>query len=151
MSKIQLTQEGFDNLQKELSELQGVKRPQTIERLQKARAMGDLKENNAYHAAREELGDIDGRILEIQHILKDPTIVEKGNGDVVQLGDTVVVDVDGMQRTLSIVGEHESDPMNGKISTTSPIGAGLMGAKIGMQVNIQIAVGVKTYKIISIQ
>lgn len=151
MSKIQLTQEGFDNLQKELVELQSVKRPQTIERLQKARAMGDLKENNAYHAAREELGDIDGRIFEIQHILKNPTIVEKGNGDVVQLGDTVVVDVDGMQKTLSIVGEHESDPMNGKISATSPIGAGLMGAKIGMQVNIQIAVGVKTYKIISIQ
>lgn len=151
MSKIQLTQEGFNNLQKELDELQGVKRPQTIERLQKARAMGDLKENNAYHAAREELGDIDGRILEIQHILRNPTIVEKGNGDVVQLGDTVVVDVDGMQKTLSIVGEHESDPMNGKISATSPIGMSLIGSKIGMTVSITSPAGTKAYKVIEIR
>lgn len=150
MSTIQLTQDGFDNLQKELVELQSVKRPQTIERLQKARAMGDLKENNAYHAAREELGDIDGRILEIQHILKNPTIVEKGNGDVVQLGDTVVVDIDGMQKTLSIVGEHESDPMNGKISATSPIGMSLIGSKIGMTVAVSSPAGIKSYRVVKI-
>lgn len=151
MSKIQLTQDGFDNLQKELAELQEVKRPQTIEKLQKARAMGDLKENNAYHAAREELGDIDGRILEINHILKNPTIVEKGNGDVVQLGNTVVVDVDGIQKTLSIVGEHETDPMNGKISETSPIGMALIGSKIGMTVSIASPAGTKEYKVIEIR
>ncbi len=151
MSKIQLTQEGFDNLQKELVELQTTKRPQTIEKLQKARAMGDLKENNAYHAAREELGDIDGRILEINHILKNPTIVEKGNGDIVQLGDTVVVDVDGMQKTLSIVGEHETDPMNGKISATSPIGMALIGSKIGMTVSIASPAGTKAYRVVEIR
>jgi len=151
MSKIQLTQDGYDNLQKELAELQGVKRPQTIEKLQKARAMGDLKENNAYHAAREELGDIDGRILEINHILKNPTIVEKGNGNMVQLGDIVVVDVEGTQRTLSIVGEHETDPMNGKISATSPIGMALIGSKIGMTVSIASPAGTKAYKVIEIR
>jgi len=151
MSKIQLTQDGYNNLQKELAELQGVKRPQTIEKLQKARAMGDLKENNAYHAAREELGDIDGRILEINHILKNPTIVEKGNGNMVQLGDIVVVDVEGTQRTLSIVGEHETDPMNGKISATSPIGMALIGSKIGMTVSIASPAGTKAYKVIEIR
>jgi len=150
MSKIQLTQDGYDNLQKELAELQGVKRPQTIEKLQKARAMGDLKENNAYHAAREELGDIDGRILEINHILKNPTIVEKGNGNMVQLGDIVVVDVEGTQRTLSIVGEHETDPMNGKISATSPIGNALMGKKVSDTVSVTTPGGQIPYTILSI-
>jgi len=150
MSKIQLTQDGYDNLQKELAELQGVKRPQTIEKLQKARAMGDLKENNAYHAAREELGDIDGRILEINHILKNPTIVEKGNGNMVQLGDIVVVDVEGTQRTLSIVGEHETDPMNGRISATSPIGNALMGKKVSDTVSVTTPGGQIPYTILSI-
>jgi len=150
MSKIQLTQDGYNNLQKELAELQGVKRPQTIEKLQKARAMGDLKENNAYHAAREELGDIDGRILEINHILKNPTIVEKGNGNMVQLGDIVVVDVEGTQRTLSIVGEHETDPMNGKISATSPIGNALMGKKVSDTVSVTTPGGQIPYTILSI-
>lgn len=151
MNKIQLTQEGFDNLKKELDELQNVRRPATIEKLQKARAMGDLKENNAYQSAREELGDLDGRILEIQYILKDPAVVSKGTGDVVQLGDTVSVVVDGQEKTLLIVGEHESDPMNGKISTTSPIGMALMGAKPGMTVAVATPAGTKSYKVISIK
>lgn len=151
MNKIQLTQEGFDNLKKELDELQNVRRPATIEKLQKARAMGDLKENNAYQSAREELGDLDGRILEIQYILKDPAVVSKGTGDVVQLGDTVSVVVDGQEKTLLIVGEHESDPMNGKISTTSPIGMALMGAKPGMTVAVSTPAGTKSYKVISIK
>lgn len=151
MNKIQLTQEGFDNLKKELDELQNVRRPATIEKLQKARAMGDLKENNAYQSAREELGDLDGRILEIQYILKDPAVVEKGNGDVVELGNSVSVIVDGEEKTLLIVGEHESDPMNGKISTTSPIGMALMGAKPGMTVAVATPAGTKSYKVTSIR
>lgn len=150
-NKIQLTQEGFDNLKKELEELQTVKRPATLEKLQKARAMGDLKENNAYQSAREELGDLDGRILEIQYILKNPSIVEKGAGDVVQLGNTVTVLVDGEEKVLLIVGEHESDPMNGKISTTSPIGMALMGVKPGMTVAVTTPAGTKSYKVTSIR
>jgi transcription elongation factor GreA len=151
MSKIQLTQEGIDGLKRELETAQTVTRPAVVEKLQKARSMGDLKENNAYQSAREELGDLDGRILEIQHILKNAQAVTKNNDGTVQLGSIVEVEVDGQKRSFSIVGEHESDPMNGKLSYTSPIGAGLMGTKAGMSVTIQLPAGIKMYKVISIK
>jgi len=150
MGKIQLTQDGLVGLQKELETLQTTTRPSVVEKLQKARSMGDLKENNAYQSAREELGDLDGRILEIQHILKNAEVVEKKNDGVVELGSTVVVEVDGQTKTFSIVGEYESDPLNGKLSATSPIGSALLGAKVGMSVSIQLPVGAKVYKVISL-
>lgn len=151
MGTIHLTQNGYDALQKELADLQAIHRPATVEKLQKARSMGDLKENNAYQSAREELGDMDGRILEIQHILKNAQVVTKNNNGTVQLGSKVEVEVDGSKRTFSIVGEHESDPMNGSLSHTSPIGAALMGAKCGMTVNITLPSGTKVYKVLSIE
>lgn len=150
MNTIQLTKEGVEQLKRELADLESKSRPETVERLTKARSMGDLKENNAYHAAKEELGDIDGRILEIKHILKNAIIIEKDNSGTAQLGSTLTVEVDGATRTFSIVGEFESDPMNGKLSQTSPIGAALLGAKVGMSVNIQLPAGTKTYKILKI-
>lgn len=150
MGKIQLTQDGKIGLERELETLQTTTRPSVVEKLQKARSMGDLKENNAYQSAREELGDLDGRILEIQHILKNVEVVEKKNDGVVELGSTVVVEVDGQTKTFSIVGEYESDPLNGKLSATSPIGSALLGAKVGMSVSIQLPVGAKVYKVISL-
>ena len=151
MNKIQLTQDGYDNLKNELQTLQEVRRPQTVEKLQKARSMGDLRENNAYHAAKDELGELDGRILEVQHILKHAVITASNGVHEVQLGHMVTVEVNGIQSTFSIVGEFESDPMNGKLSSTSPIGAALLGAKVGMSVTIPLPSGAKTYKVIEIR
>lgn len=152
MKKIQLTKEGFSNLQDELKDLQSVKRPLTVDRLQKARAMGDLKENNAYQSAKEELGELDGRIMEVEYILNNAEIVTTSSSDLtISLGKIVTVDIDGIQKIISIVGEFESDPMNGKISATSPIGTALLGEKVGMSVGVPTPAGVKTYKIISIK
>ncbi len=150
MGKIQLTLDGKIGLEKELETLQSSTRPSVVEKLQKARSMGDLKENNAYQSAREELGDLDGRILEIQHILKNAEVVEKKNHGVVELGSTLTVEVDGQTKTFSIVGEFESDPLNGKLSATSPIGSALLGTKVGMSVSVQLPVGTKIYKVISL-
>lgn len=150
MGKIQLTLDGKIGLEKELETLQSSTRPSVVEKLQKARSMGDLKENNAYQSAREELGDLDGRILEIQHILKNAEVVVKKNDGVVELGSTLTVEVDGQTKTFSIVGEFESDPLNGKLSATSPIGSALLGAKVGMSVSVQLPVGTKIYKVISL-
>lgn len=150
MGKIQLTLDGKIGLEKELETLKSSTRPSVVEKLQKARSMGDLKENNAYQSAREELGDLDGRILEIQHILKNAEVVEKKNDGVVELGSTLTVEVDGQTKTFSIVGEFESDPLNGKLSATSPIGSALLGAKVGMSVSAQLPVGIKKYKILSL-
>lgn len=151
MKKIQLTQEGYKTYQEEIKELQTVKRPATVERLQKARAMGDLKENSGYQAAREELGELDGKILEIEYILKNAEIITTSISDsVVSLGKKVKVDINGVQKILSIVGEFESDPMNGKLSDTSPIGLALLNKKVGETVSVNTPGGVVPYTILSI-
>ncbi len=151
MKKIQLTQDGFNNLQDELKELQSVKRPATVDRLQKARSMGDLKENNAYQSAKEELGELDGRIMEVEYILNNAEIVTTSTSDlVISLGKKVTVDIKGTQKTISIVGEFESDPMNGKISATSPIGLALLSKKVGETVNVITPGGTVPYLILSI-
>ncbi|PIV08530.1 transcription elongation factor GreA [Candidatus Roizmanbacteria bacterium CG17_big_fil_post_rev_8_21_14_2_50_39_7] len=151
MKKIQLTQEGFTNLQDELNDLQTVKRPSTVEKLQKARAMGDLKENNAYQSAKEELGELDGRIMEVQYILNNAEIVMTSPSDLtVSLGKKVTVDINGLQKIISIVGEFESDPMNGKLSTTSPIGAALIGKRVNDKVEVITPGGPIPYIILSI-
>ena len=151
MKKIQLTQEGFNSLQEELKELQTVKRPSTVDRLQKARSMGDLKENNAYQSAKEELGELDGRIMEVQYILNNAEIITTSSSDLtITLGKKVTVDINGSQKTISIVGEFESDPMNGKISATSPIGLALLNKKMGETVSVITPGGPVPYIILSI-
>ena len=151
MKKIQLTQNGFDAIQEELKDLKSVKRPATIERLQKARAMGDLKENGAYQAAREELGELDGRLLEVEYIVNNAEIVTTSISDfTITLGKKVSVDINGLQKTISIVGEFESDPMNGKISATSPIGIALLGKKVRETISVKTPGGAVAYTILSI-
>lgn len=151
MKKIQLTQDGFNNLQEELKELQTVKRPSTVDRLQKARSMGDLKENNAYQSAKEELGELDGRIMEVQYILNNAEIITTAVSDAtVTLGKKITVDINGLRKTISIVGEFESDPMNGKISATSPIGIALLNNKVGETVPVITPGGTVPYIILSI-
>jgi transcription elongation factor GreA len=152
MKTVQLTKEGHDNLKKEYEELTKVKRPQAIDALQKARAMGDLSENSAYSAAREEQALVEGRIREIEEILKVAQIVQNGNGNhVVTLGHTVTIMVDGQQEEFQIVGEFEADPMQKKLSHTSPLGQGLLGKKVGEQVIVNVPAGKVTYKIIRIK
>lgn len=151
MKKIQITQEGYTNLQNELTDLQAVKRPMAVDRLQKARAMGDLKENSAYQAAREELAQLDGKILEVEYILNNAEIIATAVSDAtITPGKKIEVDVNGSKKTISIVSEFESDPMNGKISTTSPIGAALLGKKVGDKVEVSTPGGTIPYTILSI-
>ena len=151
MKKIQLTQDGYANLQKDLVGLRSIKRPLIVDRLQKARAMGDLKENSGYQSAREELGELDGKILEIEYILNNAKIITTSLSDLtVTLGKKVEVEINGTKKTISIVGEFESDPMNGRISVTSPIGAALLGQKVGAKVNVTTPGGTIFYIILSI-
>jgi transcription elongation factor GreA len=152
MKKTQLTQNGYDAIQNELTNLQAVKRPIAVDRLQKARAMGDLKENGAYYAAKEELRELDGRILEAQYILGNAEIVTTSPSDsTITLGKTVTVNLNGVKKTLSIVGEFESDPMNGKFSSNSPIGTALLGKKVGDKIEVITPGGTVPYTILSIK
>jgi len=153
MKNTQLTQEGFRNLEKELEELKQIKRPAAVERLQKARGMGDLSENSEYVAAKESLAFIDERIVEIEEILKSAKIVDDSNHirAEVELGETVIVENNGQQSRFTIVGEYEADPTNGKLSSSSPIGKALLGKKIGNEVEIKVPAGKIVYKIVDIK
>lgn len=147
----QLTKEGLEILQKELKDLLENKKPKAIDRLQKARNMGDLSENSEYTAAKEGLAIFEDRIFEIQETLKNAEVVEdKHNNHEVSLGSHVLVSTDGEEKDFHIVGEYEADPSTNKLSITSPIGKALLGKKSGETVEIVVPAGKIQYKILKI-
>jgi transcription elongation factor GreA len=127
---ITLTAEGKKELEKELDDL--IKgRPAIAERIATARAFGDLSENEEYSSARNEQKIAEGRILEIQEILKNAAIIKGGKKDKVTLGTTVVLDMGGRKTEHTLVGPTEANPLEGKISNESPIGKAVFGRKAG--------------------
>ena len=152
MNHVQLTKEGFENLKKELEELIKTKRPYALERLHKARSMGDLSENSEYNAAKEGFAFVEGRIQEIEEILKTAKVVEnQNNNHQVEVGTSVIVEIDGKKELFQIVGDFEADPLNKKLSHTSPIGQALVGKKVGDWVEVTVPVGKIKYKIVEIK
>lgn len=149
--KIEITKEGQITLSDELKRLKEVERPLMVEKLHKARSMGDLAENSAYTTAREGLSMMDGRIMEIEHILKNSVIaLNSQNLGLVTVGSTIQVEINGVNDTIRVVGEYEADPMNKKLSATSPIGKALLGKKQGDIIEITVPSGKITYKILVI-
>lgn len=147
----QLTKEGLEILQKELKGLIEDKKPKAIDRLQKARNMGDLSENSEYTSAKESLAIFEDRIFEIQETLKTAEVVEdRHNNHEVSLGSHILVVADGVEKDFHIVGEYEADPTTNKLSITSPIGKALLGKKSGESVEVEVPDGTISYKIIKI-
>jgi transcription elongation factor GreA len=129
---IYLTPEGAEKLKAELKELTGPRREELAQRLRAAIQMGDLSENADYHKAKEDQSFLEGRIQEIEAVLRTAVIVEKTHSDVVTVGSTVTVQEDNFDpETYYVVGAKEADPRNGKISNESPIGRALMDHKVG--------------------
>ncbi len=152
MTKIQLTQKGYDDLKIEHQDLLTNKKPKTIDRLSKARSMGDLSENSEYTAAKEELAFVEGRVREIEEIINNAQVIQNNhNGNLVQVGSSVTVEVNGKNELFQIVGEFEADPINKKLSQNSPIGQALTGKKVGDLVEVNIPAGKVQYKIIEIK
>src|SRR6266498_965816 len=121
-----LTPEGAEKLKAELIELTGPRREELSQRLRSAIQMGDLSENADYHKAKEDQGFLEGRIQEIEGILRMAVIIEKKQSDVVTVGAHVTVQEEGLDpETYDLVGAKEADPPNGKISNESPIGRAL--------------------------
>ncbi len=146
--RIELTKEGEAALKVELDDLINVKRPEVIEQLQAARALGDLSENAEYDAARERQGQIEGRIKEIQAILQNAKIISEKpkNTSTVSLGAKVtILDLaENEEETYTIVGTVEANPIAGLISNASPLGSALIGHGVGDEVTIRVA---KEYKV----
>jgi len=131
--KYYLTPEGEYKLRAELEELTGQRRSELAERLRFAIQQGDLTENANYIAAKEEQAFLEGKILELETILRDAIIVENtGPGDQVRIGSTVVITIDGGDpETFHLVGMKEADPPQRRISHESPIGKALLGKRVG--------------------
>ena len=138
-----LTQEGLDKLNAEYRNLIDVERPQVIEALQNARAMGDLSENADYDAARNKQAEIEGRITEIENILANAKIVAEGKTKAINISSVVTFEdlSDNTQLTVKIVSSIEADPIsdpnNLKISNECPLGAALIGHKVGDEVTVK--------------
>ena len=148
-AKIAFTKQGYEKLEKELAALV-VKREPTVLRLQAAREQGDLSENGAYKAARFELSDIDHNIRRVTHLLKDGVVQEARHDGRIGFGNRVTLDKDGTKIEYLIVGKHESDPMQKKLSVESPLGQALLGKGAGESVTITAPAGEITYKIVKI-
>ena len=152
--KVLLTSEGLAKLQDELDNLKNVRRKENTEALKVAKSFGDLSENSEYDEAKNEQAEIEARISEIENMLKNAEIIDEEGvaTDVVSIGSKVTVkDLDdGETAEYYLVGSTEADPMKGKISDESPVGAALIGHKIGETVSVEAPMGVIEYEIVNI-
>jgi transcription elongation factor GreA len=144
----QITAEGRQELEKELTQLKG-RRGEIADRIAEARDYGDLSENAEYDSAREEQGVVETRIAEIEDILMNAEEIKAKKGGKIHLGSRVTLK-NGTTKEYTIVGPVEADPVNGKISDQSPIGVALMGKTEGDKVTISTPKGDVEYKIVSV-
>ncbi len=150
--KYLLTAEGLQKLQEELKVLVNDKRKEVIERIREAAAHGDLSENADYAQAREEQSFIEGRIIEIEDIIKNAEIINtNGHGNTVTIGSTVTIKTGGSEKKYTIVGSNEANPKEGKISNESLVGKALLGRKVGEKLKVQTPAGDIEYEIFSIE
>jgi transcription elongation factor GreA len=149
-----LTSEGKTRLKAELEELKGTARNELAKRLRAAIQMGDLSENADYHKAKEDQAFLEGRIQEMEYLLKNATIIEDTDRPkgLVAVGATVTVQEEDFEpETYYLVGAKEADPRNGRISNESPIGRALIGNKVGDVVSVQTPGGELRLKILKIE
>lgn len=145
-----LTPEALEEFKKELEYLKTVKRQEIAERIKHAAAFGDLKENFAYHEAKEAQGFLEGRILELRNIISSAKVIEKNKDGKIGVGFTVVIKSGTDTDEYKIVEPEEADIMKGKISAKSPLGKELIGKKKGDKIEISLADGKKQYVIVKV-
>ncbi len=153
MSKeIYLTQEGLEEIKKELEFLKTEKRPEVIEALKEARALGDLSENAEYDAARAEQGQVESRIVELEKMIEKAVVIKEENNGKVSIGTTVKIEYldDSEIDTYTIVGTNEADPFENKISNESPLAQAIIGLKKGENATVLCEAGNYEVKIIDI-
>ena len=151
--EIYLTKEGYEEIKEELNYLINVRRPENINAIKEARALGDLSENADYDAARNEQAELEDRIKKLQAVIENVTIIEEVSKDKVGVGNTVTiayVDDEDDTDQYKIVGSQEADPFESKISNESPIAKALMGHKVGDVVSVESPNGSYEIKVIEI-
>jgi transcription elongation factor GreA len=146
-----LTLEGKQKLEAELEYLKTTKRKELAERLNFAIKQGDLSENADYIAAKEEQGFLEGRIRQIEGMLRNVEIIEEQTGGEARIGSHLTVqEVGGDDEEFTIVGAAEANPLRGRISNESPLGRALLGKHVGDEVEIEAPAGRIRFKIVKI-
>jgi transcription elongation factor GreA len=149
-----LSKEGLDKLREELNEMVTVRRAEVAARIQEAKEHGDITENAEYEDAKNEQAMVEGRILQLQSLLQNATIIDQDSAHKsksVILGSNVKMKTaDGKAVEYTIVGPAEADPRDGKISNESPVGRALLGKKLNDEVQVNAPKGIITYKITKI-
>ncbi len=153
MKPYYVTADALIKLKEEINQLKTVKRPTVIDRIQKARELGDLSENADYSDAKEEQGFIEGRILELEDMVRNAVIINGQNGGgTVKIGSTVVAECDNVgKKGYTIVGSKEAQPGLGLISNESPFGQAFLGRKVGDEISVTVPKGVMKCKIVEIK
>ena len=152
--KVILTREGYEKLEKELNYYVSVRRNQVAEQIAIARGFGDLSENAEYDEAKNEQSRIEAKIVEMENTLRNCIVVEDDEvrTDVVGVGNSVKVYNETLKKeqVITIVGANETEPAKLKISSDSPIGAALLGAKVGDVVSVDVPMGVMKLNVLEI-
>ena len=153
--EVVLKSEGLKKLEDELEYLRGQKRREIAERIKQALSFGDLSENSEYDEAKNEQAQVEVRIVQLEKILKNAKIIDENEvtTDVVSVGSIVrLFHMESKEEVeYFIVGSTEADPDNFKISNESPVGAALIGRKVGEVVEIEVPIGLVSYKILEIK
>ena len=150
-----MTQEGYDKTVERLNFLKTVRRQEVANKIAEARSYGDLSENSEYDIAREEQASTEAEIFDLENKLKSAVIIDPKKVDTKKVGVGCKVSITNVKTKqnfeYTIVGDTDSDPLNGMISNVSPIGAGLMGKKVDEVAVIKTPAGLVQYKITKIQ
>lgn len=154
-ARVPMTSRGYQLLMDELKRLKAVERPKIVREIEEARGHGDLSENAEFHAAKERQSLLDVQIRESEDRLARAQVIEvsKLSGDKIVFGATVsLTDGDtGEKVVYQIVGDHEAEPKNGKISISSPVARALIGRSEGDEVQVRTPTGVRSFEILSVE
>lgn len=150
--EVYVTEEGLEDMKRELDILKQEKRPEVIEALKEARALGDLSENAEYDAARNAQAELENKILTLEKMVERAVVIEEKGTDVVSIGNKVEIEYidDSETETYTIVGSKEADPFENKISNESPIALAILGKKIGDVATVQSPNGQYSIKVLNI-
>lgn len=150
-----LTSEGLKKMEQDLDQLKSVKRREVAERIKQAIEYGDISENSEYEDAKNEQAFIEGKILELEKMLRTATVIDEGaiGTDVVTLGSTVTLkDLEDSEiLKYTIVGSAEADPMEHRISNESPVGEAILGQPVGQVIEVSVPAGILKYEVLEIK
>ncbi len=154
-NKVYLTPEGLTKVKEELEYLTGTRRREVAQMIAEAKAEGDISENAGYDEAKTAQGFLEGRIRELENVLKNAEVIQENNGPAnhVDIGRTVVIREVGSdyEETYTIVGSMEADPTNGRVSNQSPMGQALLGKKIGQEAVVSSPAGEISFEVVKIE